>query len=297
MQRTFRTHIFLPSLCLIIPSYTLMIKAAAIICPECRIRLYGTALLPDMRRMCPFCGNSYSVAGDNIEEAGCVVPDRVIPFLNDRKDFEREVLKCLARNEKTPLRIFDTISFKDVEGVFYPAYVSEDGRILGNNTLYSVYPAADCSSTIICMDKIISDTVYDHEMSAPYSGRFTDGRMFVPASPGSDGPDGLSGKGKLVFLPFWIVTFTYGGHRYRFIMSGADSTILHEFLPPELSAKKLLLAREISRVIQVFAWVSLICLIWNIWWIPVTLWSVWFTSRIVIRVLSAVYRRKARTTL
>lgn len=96
-----------------------------ITCPHCRSSLDGLALRAGMRRLCPYCGTAYTLTDNDISEAEVEIPDRVISFTTDRKDFEREVLKSLARNEQTPLAIFDSINFTDAEGLFYPAWQFE----------------------------------------------------------------------------------------------------------------------------------------------------------------------------
>lgn len=190
-------------------------KAIKILCPQCRASLAGLGLRPGMRRLCPYCGTSFVSGAGNMQEAAVEMPDRVIPFTTDRKDFEREVLKCLARNDRTPSAIFDSISFLDAEGVYFPAYLYEgeyrlpqeqDGdaqapqprrgifgfRGAGRETAdpghtFSILCAAGDSPEMLReMSVRMASRKEECSRAKLYSSQLLDMAMFIPAAAGSE---------------------------------------------------------------------------------------------------------------
>ena len=192
------------------------IKATKIRCPHCRAAMARTFLHQGIERLCPFCGTSFVASAENMSTTEAESPDRVVPFRATRKDFEREILKCLAADDRTPGGLFDDISskFKNVEGCYYPAYMFE-GRytvvlpdvytennknekrgILGfrKDTKGStetipfiiICPAGEGPEMLPELNRLIRDVGFDPDKTKPYSGKLFDQCCFIQSGIGKE---------------------------------------------------------------------------------------------------------------
>jgi len=284
-----------------------VIEAVEIRCPHCGASLYRTKLLPGARRLCPFCGTSFVSGAANMSDAGLRMHCRVIPFITDRKDFEREVLKRLARDNKTPVELFSTLYFVNAEGIYYPSYAYAEGRTDKSNPL--MLPAVKDHSSIQEISGYIINTAYDLSRAAQCSGEILERRTFLAADMSPDecleyygegnAPGTVlhhrKGKAELVLVPFWVMTFKYGEHVYRFVMDGTDCSVMMESMPHMPREEKSDdIVRKFSGVLQVLSWLSLILLFWNVYWIPMTLWTLWIVTALVVRLRRITRKRKGK---
>lgn len=285
-----------------------VIEAVEIRCPHCGASLYRTGLRPGAHRLCPFCGTSFVTGAANMSETEVRISCKLLPFRTDRKDFEREVLKRLARDNKTPGELFNTLYFINVEGIYYPVYAyGSDGHGKGRR---AIYPAVESGPLTEEISGYIAGEGYGLSGAEACSQGILDRRTFLTATldkeeclkryapdvnDGTPPHDIRSGKAELFLVPFWVMTFKYGEHVYRFVMDGTDSSKMTESMPrmPEKEKPNGIL-RQISGVLQVLSWLSLITLFWNIYWIPMTLWTLWVVSALALQVQGIIGRRRAK---
>ncbi len=233
---------------------------------------------------------------------------KILPFKTDRKDFEREVLKRLARDNKTPGELFNTLYFINVEGIYYPVYVYESGSLQKGRPL--IYPGVEDGSLTEEISGYIAGARYDFSRSEPCSGAILERRTFLAATldkeeclkrycheadGGVPRPDIRTNRAELFLVPFWMMTFKYGEHVYRFVMDGTDSSKMTESMPrvPEKEKSNGIL-RQVSGVLQALSWLSLIMLFWNIYWIPMTLWTLWILTALIARIQVIISRRRGK---
>ncbi len=70
-----------------------------------------------------YCGTGFQITGNIPKETE--IPERLVPFITSRKDFEQAALEMLVNADYAPNNIFDLISFKDVEGIYLPMFFYE----------------------------------------------------------------------------------------------------------------------------------------------------------------------------
>ena len=286
-----------------------VIEAVEIRCPHCGVSLYRTSLRPGAHRLCPFCGTSFVAGAANMSETDVRISCKILPFKTDRKDFEREVLKRLVRDNKTPGELFNTLYFINVEGIYYPIYVY-DGDRTGKKGRPMIYPAVEDRSVTAEMGGYVAGADYDLTRYETCSGSILERRTFLTATLDqeesleryfSDADDATTsqdvgaGRAELFLVPFWMMTFKYGEYVYRFVMDGTDCSKMTESMPHMPAAEKPNgILRQISGVLQVLSWLSLIMLFWNIYWVPMALWTLWILTALAVQIQTIIMRRRAK---
>ena len=95
---------------------------------------------------CNFCGSKFHI--ENATDEEIVVPDGILPFKIDKKNYEENVLEWLSEGDYTPDDILHSSIFDSVNGVYLPMWFFK-GRYNGNWSASSGY---DRTETYLAKD-------------------------------------------------------------------------------------------------------------------------------------------------
>lgn len=98
------------------------VKITQIKCPNCGSQINSVNAF-SQTRTCAYCKTEFNITGTMDKEME--TPERIIPFMTVKDDFESSVLNFIVNDPLTPDDIFDMISFDDTEGVYLPMFLYE----------------------------------------------------------------------------------------------------------------------------------------------------------------------------
>lgn len=87
-------------------------------------------------------------------------------------------------------------------------------------------------------------------------------------------------KGRLVFLPFWMVYYDYNNEQHYVIMDGTGKSGLTGSTPiDEERVKAVNKWHDLAKYVKWGAWASLIAILWWVWGIPLVAWLAYFSIK------------------
>ena len=98
------------------------LKFQQVICPSCK-RPINTFNPNKLMAECPYCHSK--LINPLVKPKDIPMPSRIIPFSTTEKNFEKELVEALVKEDYVPTDIFEAISVNSVMQIYVPLFVYE----------------------------------------------------------------------------------------------------------------------------------------------------------------------------